>query len=122
MRKLPILAFMTLAIFISGCQQNKQPDLYTWNNYVKSSSDYGMKGHEKAVLEKHVAELEKIITDSEAKDKRVAPGIYAEYAQILFETNKKEEAKKYFDLEVKTYPESKIFMDRVMSKLYGEIK
>lgn len=122
MKKLQILAFIALAIFISGCQQNKQPDLYIWNDYNKTSLLYSNNNHDKEILEKHVAELEKIITDSEAKDKRVAPGIYAEYAQILFETNKKEEAKKYFELEVKTYPESKIFMDRVMSKLYGEAK
>lgn len=122
MKKVNGIILFVFAILITGCQQNKQPDIYTWNNYVESSSNYGMKGHDKAILEKHVAELEKIILDSEEKEKRVAPGIYAEYAQILFETNEKDKAKKYFDLEVKTYPESKIFMDRVMTKLYGETK
>jgi hypothetical protein len=79
-----------------------------------------MKGHEKEVLEKHIIELEKIILDSETKQQRVAPGIYAEYAQLLYETNKPSEAKKYFLLEKQTYPESSIFIDRVLKKLYGD--
>ena len=114
------LTITAFTLFFTGCQQAVQPPLYSWGNYVQSSSDYGMKGHEKEVLEKHLEELNKIITQSNSEDRRVAPGIYAEYAQILFETNKKEEAKKYFLLEKQTYPESSIFIDRVLSKLYGE--
>jgi hypothetical protein len=79
-----------------------------------------MQGHEKEILEKHILELEKIIVDSEEKKQRVAPGIYAEYAQLLYETNKLSDAKKYFLLEKQTYPESSIFIDRVLKKLYGE--
>ena len=81
-----------------------------------------MYGEKKEVLEKHIFELEKIISESEAKEQRVAPGIYAEYAQILFETKKKEKAKKYFTLEKNTYPESTRFINRVMVKLYGAQK
>jgi len=102
-----------------GCVQ-PQPPLYHWGNYVNSSANYGMNGHKKEVLEKHVSELESIINESEAKNQRVAPGIYAEYAQLLFETNKKEDAKKYFVLEKQTYPESTKFINDVTFKLYGE--
>ena len=114
-----ILFIVTILIF-TGCQQQVQPPLYIWNNYVHSSTDYGVKGHEKEVLEKHIVELEKIISDSKEKEQRVAPGIYAEYAQLLYESNKPSEAKKYFLLEKETYPESSIFIDRVIKKLYGD--
>jgi hypothetical protein len=114
------LAIAIIIMFLlTGCGQTVQPPLYNWGNYVKSSSDYGMNGHNKEVLEKHLLELEKIITESNEKDQRVAPGIYAEYAQILFETNKKEKANKYFLLEKTTYPISSQFIDRVLTKLYG---
>lgn len=115
------LVVMTVLI-LTGCGQTVQPPLYTWGNYVKSSSDYGMYGEKKEILEKHILELEKIINESENKKQRVAPGIYAEYGQILFETNKREKAKKYFALEKNTYSESTQFIDRVMVKLYGEQK
>ncbi len=117
------ISLITIMILLfTGCGQTVQPTLYNWGNYVKSSSDYGMYGEKKEVLEKHIFELEKIISESEAKEQRVAPGIYAEYAQILFETKKKEKAKKYFTLEKNTYPESTRFINRVMVKLYGAQK
>jgi hypothetical protein len=121
MKKIISLSLLIIFIF-SGCGKTVQPPLYNWGNYVKSSSDYGMNGHNKEILEKHLLELEKIITESNEKDQRVAPGIYAEYAQILFETNKKEKANKYFLLEKTTYPMSSQFIDRVLIKLYGEKK
>lgn len=119
---LSISSIAIIILLFTGCGRTVQPPLYNWGNYVKSSSDYGMYGEKKEILEKHILELEKIINESEAKEQRVAPGIYSEYAQILYETNKREKAKKYFALEKNTYPESTQFIDRVMIKLYGEQK
>jgi hypothetical protein len=117
-----IVFVLIIGFFFSlliGCVQ-PQPPLYHWGNYINSSANYGMNGHEKEVMEKHILELETIINESEAKNQRVAPGIYAEYAQLLYETNKKEEAKKYFALEKQTYPESTKFINGALTKLYGD--
>lgn len=119
---LSIVSISIVVLIFIGCGQPVKPPLYNWGNYVESSSDYGMYGEKKEILEIHILELEKIINESESKDKRVAPGIYAEYAQLLYETNKKESSKKYFILEKNTYPESIQFIDRVMVKLFGEQK
>lgn len=108
-------------VLITGCGKSVQPPLYTWGEYVNSSAKYAMYGHEKEVIENHKAELKKIIDESEHAKQRVAPGIYAEYAQLLYRTNQKDEAKRYFKLEKSTYPESKIFIDRVCTKLYGDV-
>ncbi len=89
----------------------------------KKNSDFTAKNKEKnnkEVLEQHTAELKKIIDESETNKQKVAPGLYAEYGQILFETGKKEDAKRYFFLEKTTYPESATFIDQVVKKLYGE--
>lgn len=115
--KLSLTSFL-LFVFV-GCQQPVEPPLYIWGDYVNTSTEYGMNGQEKEILEKHVQELSKIIKESEEKNQRVAPGIYAEYGQILFQTSKKEEAKKYFLLEKSVYPESTHFINRVIVKLYG---
>lgn len=109
-----------VAFFFAGCANTQQPPLYSWGDYVKSSTRFGMDGHNKEVLEQHSAELKKIIDESEMNKQRVAPGIYAEYGQLLYETGKKEDAKRYFVLEKTTYPESETFMNQIMKKLYGE--
>jgi hypothetical protein len=119
---LTISSISIIILLFTGCGQTVQPPLYNWGNYQYTSTAYGMYGERKEVLEKHITELQKIINESEAKNQRVAPGIYAEYGQILFETNKKAKAKKYFILEQTTYPESTIFINRVLIKLYGEQK
>lgn len=111
-----LLALITLN---SGCATTKPPQ-YVWGDYQYTSTAYGMFGHKKEVLEKHTQELEKIISESNANNQRVAPGIYAEYGQLLYEINKRIEAKKYFLLEKSTYPESTRFIDLVLVKLFGD--
>ena len=113
---------ISLVFVFVGCQKQVEPPVYKWGNYVKRSAEFGMNGHNKEVLEKHLSELDKIIRESKEEDKRVAPGIYAEYAQLLFQTKKTSKAKEYFEREKTTYPESSIFINRVLKKLYGENK
>lgn len=115
-----IFLSLSVALLLAGCANTPQPPLYSWGDYVKSSTRYGMDGHNKEVLEQHSAELKKIIDESDMNKQKVAPGIYAEYGQILFETGKKEDAKQYFLLEKTTYPESAKFISQIMKKLYGE--
>jgi len=115
-----VIVSLSAALLLSGCANTPQPPLYSWGNYVKSSTRYGMDGHNKEVLEQHSAELKKIIDESEINKQKVAPGIYAEYGQLLYETGKREDAKRYFLLEKTTYPESATFINQVMKKLYGE--
>lgn len=119
MKKGLLVTVLLVGGLLTGCANQPQP-LYSWGNYVSSSAKYGMQGHEKEVIEQHLAEMKKIIETSEMEKKRVAPGLYAEYAQLLFETGKKEDAKTYFMLEKSTYPESSLFIDQVMKKLYGD--
>jgi hypothetical protein len=114
------LIFMMLSfILLSACAQSPQT-IYTWGDYVETSTSYATKGDEKEYVEKHLSEIKKIIDQSEMEKRRVAPGIYAEYAQLLYEEGKQEEAKKYFLLEKETYPESEVFIDNVLAKLYKE--
>ena len=118
---LTLISTFIVILLLTGCTQKRvHPPLYNWGNYVESSSNYGMNSEKKEVLEKHLAELEKIIGESENRKQRVAPGIYAEYAQLLFITNKKIKAKQYFQFEKNTYPESTRFIDNVLFKLYGD--
>lgn len=112
---------LVLITIISGCATSpKKSPLYVWGDYQYTSTAYGMFGDKKEVVEMHTQELEKIIVESNANNKRVPPGIYAEYGQLLYESNKKIEAKKYLQLEKSTYPESTQFINLVLVKLYGD--
>ncbi len=116
-----LLSIISIWLF-TGCGQQAQPPLYIWNGYTSSSLNYGEHIGDSKIRKSYMNQLQTIITDSNTKHKRVAPGIYAEYGQILYNTGKKELARKYFLLEEKTYPESTKFIDTVMTKLYGETK
>ena len=121
MIKILSLSLTILVItFFTGCGKKAEPLIYHWGDYSYTATAYAMYGEKKEVLEKHLAELKKIIDESDGKKLRVAPGIYAEYGQILYETNKKTDAKTYLLLEKQVYPESTVFIDRVLLKLYGE--
>jgi hypothetical protein len=117
-----IIILLVAVLFSSGCANKEvvKPPLYVWGNYQYTSTAYGMSDGETEFIEKHIQELEKIINESESKDKRVAPGIYAEYGQALHETGERLKAKKYFMLEKQTYPESATFISRAISTLYGD--
>ena len=47
----------------------------------------------------------------------VPPGLYAEKAYMLLKAGNKQEALRYFDLEIKSYPESKLFIDRIKKQI-----
>lgn len=110
-----------VALSSVGCVKEKEnPPVYIWGNYQYTSSAYGMFHESQEIVDKHLQEIENIINNSNEKGQRVAPGIYAEYGQMLYESGRKSDAKRYFVLEKNTYPESAVFIDRVLIKLYGE--
>ena len=45
------------------------------------------------------------------------PGVYADYGYILLQIGKTDEGKELLMKEVELYPESKIFIDRILKML-----
>lgn len=114
---------ISILIFATGCTQEvKKEPLFIWGDYQYTSTAYGKYDENPEVVERHTQELEKIINESKARDQRVAPGIYAEYAELLYKNGEKGNAKKFFLLEKSTYPESSKFINRVVHRIYGDIK
>lgn len=109
-RKLRLYLLVLGLAFISvGCAA---PRMYYWGDYSKSL--YGScKEPTEANLLKHKQVLENIVDESNKRNLRVPPGVYGELGYIYFRQGKNVEAIKYFDLEEKTYPESKVFMQRL---------
>ena len=99
--------------FLFGCATQKP--LYYWGNYSSSLYKY-KKAPTEENLKAHKATLLKIIDESNNLNLRVPPGVCCGYGYLLLREGKQEEAMQYFELEEKTYPESKPFLDRFKAK------
>ena len=110
-RLIVFVLFLFLAgVFISGCGSRK---MYYFGDYSKTLYAYEKNQNEESLV-KHKQELERIISESEAKNMPVPPGIYAELGYINLRANKSKEAVRLFQNESRIYPESKHLMDRLI--------
>lgn len=109
--RISILLVFVVLIF-SSCSNN----LYKWGNYEKKSFAY----YEKQTPESRkefVESLRTIIIASNRSGKKPAPGIYAEYGYLLFMQGKKHSAINLLKKEKEIYPESKLFIDRILKAI-----
>ena len=109
------ICLFSLTIGFASCSGTQT--LYAWDNYENASYAYT-----KEPNEKNETKLDKCydkMFEKQAKSYRkvVPPGLCAEKAYILLKAGKKEEAMKYLDLEIKIYPESKLFIDRIKNQV-----
>lgn len=98
------------SFMISGCA-TQQP-MYYWGDYSDSLYCCHKDSTDENLL-KHKQILENIIEESGKRNLRVPPGVCAELGYLYFRQNKSQEALKYFEMEERTYPESKILMQRL---------
>ena len=100
-------AVLTVAA-LAGCAKQTQ---YDWGNYAPDLyGHYSGDNNDEALA----SQLQAIIADGEPTNK-VPPGIYAEYGYLLMVAGKTADAVSYFDKEKLHYPESTVFMDRMIN-------
>ncbi|MEE2953875.1 MAG: DUF4810 domain-containing protein [Bacteroidota bacterium] len=96
--------------------------LYTWGGkkyaYSKTSYKY-LKASNEETSERLTKTYEKIINDQKGTRKVPPPGILADYGFLLLQQNKTEEGKQMLMKEIELYPESEIFITRIL-KMIGE--
>lgn len=105
-----LIVGLFVLLVVNGCATQER--MYYWGDYSRSLYDLRKDGTEENLL-KHKLVLEKIVEASNQRNLRVPPGVYAELGFIYFRQNKTEEAIRYFELEERTYPESRLLMDRL---------
>ena len=105
-----LAALAAAALAASGCAG--KVTTYRWGNY-----DEILYSHYKAPQERqaYVAGLKTIILAAQQEGKTVPPGIYAEYGYALYEEGNAPEAIKYFERERDTWPESRVFMEKLIA-------
>lgn len=109
-----VLVGFALGLLCTGCATPRQP-MYAWGNY--SDSLYQSKKNETPeTYEQHVQVLEKIVTESNTRNLRVPPGVYAELGYVYASRNNPGKAIELFRLEKQTYPESTLLMDRLIGR------
>jgi hypothetical protein len=108
-----VLMLVGASILLSACA--KPPIAYYWGDY--SASLYNAKkGPTEETLQTHKKVLVQIIQESNRQSLRVPPGVYAEYGYLLLKEGKAADGMKYLDLEAQTYPESRVFVERVKAQ------
>ena len=76
-----------------------------------------MKNSNEKSTQELIATYQKIIDKQNGSRGVVPPGIYADYGFILLQANKTKEGKAMLLKEVALYPESKVFIDRILTLL-----
>ncbi len=109
MNKLIILT--ACVICLASCSTNKP--LYTWDKYELTSYNYLKNSDEKSTQEL-IKTYEKIIKKQKGSRGAVPPGIYADYGFLLLKDDKIEEGTAMLQREISLYPESQIFIERII--------
>lgn len=104
--KKKLILFLFFSLLVSGCTQG----IYNWHGYDDAMYNYYKTPVEK---EKFIEKLTAIITLGE-RTNNVPPGIYAEYGYLQYESGNFAEAIKYFQKEHDRWPESRIFISKMI--------
>lgn len=106
---------VTTAIMLVSCGSSQKP-LYYWYGTEDAAYKY-TKRQTDTSLEKAMAQYKKVIESKKGTRGVVPPGINAEYGYLLVKAGKKEEGLALLKAEMETYPESKVFISRIVNQL-----
>ena len=104
-----LIIVSSLAVSLTGCVTNQQR--YGWGTYDPSLYAYYKDPAKAGDL---ADSLVAIMSTADSHHALVPPGIYAEYGYLQLQLGKGEVAVHYFGLEETHWPESKVFMDRMI--------
>ncbi len=108
-----ILLSTAITLLLCGCGTTRT--LYSWYNYDDAVHAYTKDRtpkSEKALI----AMYEKLINHPGGTRKAIQPGICAEYGYLLLKMDKREEGLALLKKEVELYPESEVFITRIIKQ------
>jgi hypothetical protein len=107
--------FLLAAAMLAGCVA-KKPLLYQWGSYEEQVyamySDTG-----KVSIEEQLNSLERDYQIARAADRPVPPGYHAHVGYLYFQLGKTDQAMQSFETEKALFPESSIYMDRLIARI-----
>ena len=113
-RSMSRLAWLpVLIVLLLGCAT---PTLYSWGHYEELIYvSYATPG--KASPQMQVEKLEEDYQKARALNKRMFPGFHAHLGYLYFQLGKLDQARQELETEKAEFPESAVFVDRLLANL-----
>jgi len=113
-KKRPIILLLLMLSLAAGCART--PQLYEWGSY--EDQIYGMYSDTgKVPPEQQIADLERDYQVARSKNKPVPPGYHAHLGYLYYQLGKADQSLQSFVTEKELYPESKQYMDFLISRI-----
>lgn len=109
MRKLLVLFAI---IMITGCVPKA---LYNWGNYDSYVYSYVKSPNEES-LNALMKECDALISNCGSRNVP-PPGLCADYGFLLLKNGKTDQGKAMLNKEIELYPESKVFLERIIKRI-----
>lgn len=106
-----VLLAISFAFFFASCTSTSP--LYTWSDYEKTSYGYLNNADEKS-SEELIKSYQEIIDMQNGTRGEVPPGIYADYGYLLLQQGQTELGREFLQREISLYPESEVFINRIL--------
>jgi hypothetical protein len=104
---------LALLLVLTGCAA---PSLYSWGHY--EAVIYATYAKPGAVPpERQIELLEQDYQKARSENKPVPPGFHAHLGYLYFQLGRLDEARREFETEKARFPESVVFMDRLLARL-----
>lgn len=104
-----LLVVVAAATLLGGCMSTTQ---YNWGEYEGNLYGYYKNPTGEAQLTQSLDEL----LNDQYLNKKVPPGLYAEYGFLLLKAGKTDEARLWFQKEQEKWPESTVFMQTLLKE------
>jgi hypothetical protein len=110
-----LAALLGLAL-LTGCAS---PSLYSWGSY--EGVVYATYAKPGAVPpERQIELLEQDYQKARSANKPVPPGFHAQLGYLYYQIGRLDQARQEFETEKANFPESAVFMDRLLARLGGK--
>lgn len=109
-----IIVLSTILLFFTGCAAKITESGYYWGEYSESYYEY-IKSPSEETVTNHFNTLNHIINKSSELGLKVPPGVYAELGFITANRGAPKDGVPFYEEEVKLYPESKHFIERLIT-------
>ena len=107
-----LLFMIVTALTLTSCGTK---NLYSWYNYEDATYQYSKKRTDE-LKDKMLSQYQKMSQKQNGTRGVVPPGLNAEYGFALCMDGKTEEGLKYLRAEIELYPESEIFISRIIKQ------
>lgn len=106
------IIFISITVLLLASCTTQKP-LYSWDKYEITSYNYLKNSDEKSTQEL-IETYQKIIEKQKGTRNAIPPGVCADYGFLLLQEGKTKEGKELLMKEIALYPESKVFINRIL--------